>query len=1050
MLKTTIKLILFISLFIFLPNQNLEASEVTPSSITIPAVTLTEFSYSGNVNYLDIPESDWFSVTEPEAVNVGTYQAILSLLDPINSSWSDNSKEDIIIAFEITPMIITLPSVSVTTFRFTGEVQSPLVTPGAGSFVTGTAVSTAGIHTLEVRLFDPVNQVFENSKTTPVMITYEITPLEIAQPVVVLDTVPWLGFDNRPGVNISPGASLVGDLVSNAGIYTFYVVLDDPLNTVFEGGSNASIPIRFEITPRVITNPAIGVTQIAFSGNADGPEIMVYENSSISGSRVGLNVGSYSFEVVLDDPLNMVFENGTNAAFMVDFEITPKIITTPAVLITQFAWSGNVEEPIIDHDIYTTTTYSAISSVGIYSAFILLNDEDNFIFDNGTNVAIKVDYEITPMIVSLPSISVTSYGFTSFDTFLDIQLGVGSNITGTVMATSVGIYTVTVRLDFPDNQTFEDGSIDPITISWEITPLEIGMPVTVFTGSAWSGNENRPEVNVSDGAILTGDLVSDVGIYTFYVELEDPLNTIFSNGSSNPIPVPFEITPMIIDDPLVLNDSFIWQPSLDQTPGIQVAFGSLVTGVMIASNVGSYEVIISVNDPLNQSFEDGSTKKTVTWEITPYIVEVPTFDTLTFSYHPSGAGLTYEDPYVLTSNLQNTKIGSHEALFTLKYPDNTMFENNEDEIKVTYTIEKAVIDLSVLSWDYTFAFNENGLPRTVLLENVPSVLEITYSNHTASEAGIYTASAVAVVDTTFYTLENEIPLLTWKINQKETIDFPIIADESFIYDGLEKHPSYNVSESVTVITVSSVNAGIYEVIFNLNNPDLMMWEDGSVDPLIETYTIEKALIDLNEISLEETFFLEGAVDIQLNNVPDEITVSFTAIETTGRHPLILGVTYASLNYTLLERETPLTYTVYPNDIFLDEDMIMVDERLSIVKRDLDEYLESVEAISLEDGTFIESYRVYTFEADTELDIEDLLSDITYTLPNTTTLLYIYDESLNQFTPYEDTIIRLGDVILELELGVSDDGLSIPLIITGITGLIGVSLTTTILIFKKRK
>jgi hypothetical protein len=982
-------------------------------------------------------------------VNVGFYQVTLSLLDPVHSSWSDDTKEDIVITFEITPMVILLPAVSVTSFAFDGTIQTPLVTPGAGSFVTGASVSVAGIHTLEVRLFDKDNLIFENGSNADIIIEYEIAKKEIALPVAVLTQVAFTGFLNYPGVNISDGAILVGDYVSQAGLYSFYVELIDPLNTAFENTSITRVAIPFEIKPRVVTVPAVGITSFAFTNFYDGPDILAYEGSIISGTRVALNVGVYQVSVVLEDPLNSVFSNGTNAAFIIDFKITPKVITTPAVLITQFAWSGNIESPMIDHGDYTYTSFSAIADAGIYQAFIVLNDEDNMIFDNGTNVAIQITYQINPMIVSLPAVLVTSYGFTSFDTFVDFTKGIGSNVTGTLMATSVGIYSLTFSLDNPTNQRFEDGTIEPITLDWEITTMVISNPAIVRDKAGWTGSDDYPGVILAPGSKLEGDLVSNVGIYTFYVSLEDPLNTVFENGSSEDIPVVFEIEPMIIDDPTVVKDTFTWEIDLSHVLGITASLGSSVTGTTLASEAGTYTAKVEVDHPGNQTFEDGATEKTITWTIEKKEIDVPSSSATPFSYHPDGSGPINDNPYLVGSNLTQSGLGTFNAVFTLKYPDNTLFKNGETLVMVPYTITKAVIDLSLLSWDYEYAFNADGTIKTVTLEEIPLGLTVTYSNHTGSATGTYTATAIGSADPDFYILEGTMAPLSWAIVSKENLSLPGITDESLIYTGNLQIPEYLISQGVLVTTETSIDAGTYTITFSLIDPNMTQWEDGTLSDIVETYTIEKASLDLNQVTLTEAYFLEGAVDIRLENVPEGVTLDFDVNQNTGHHLLILSVTYNAMNYQLVPRNTVLSYTVYPSTINLpNQDIYVFDETLRFEREILATYEDEIEAIDLEINQTLEDSIVYTWRSRTSLMIEDVLNDITFRINNPSKTLYLFNSATERFERFNGGEIHLGDIILEttlVELPQETPESNIVILVIAVSG--GVIITGGFIAFK---
>jgi hypothetical protein len=293
---------------------------------------------------------------------------------------------------------------------------------------------------------------------------------------------------------------------------------------------------------------------------------------------------------------------------------------------------------------------------------------------------------------------------------------------------------------------------------------------------------------------------------------------------------------------------------------------------------------------------------------------------------------------------------------------------------------------------------------------------VTYSNHTGSAIGSYTATASIDVDTDFYLLEGSIPSLTWSIVLKELIMFPVVTDEALIYNGIAQIPEYFITKDVIVITEVSINAGSYTLTFRLKDPNTTQWEDLSTQDIIETYTIEKAPIDLNEITLNSSVFLLNDIELTLENIPEGVSLDFTVTPRTGNHHLILNPTYSAMNYHLIERETPLSYTVVPNEIYFpNQNVYIVDETLRFDRVDLKSYESYLDTLILEENTTIESFIIYSWNTESPLLSEALLNRITYHVQNPSKTLFVWDQDSLSFIPFIGGTISLDAIILEASI-----------------------------------
>jgi hypothetical protein len=112
----------------------------------------------------------------------------------------------------------------------------------------------------------------------------------------------------------------------------------------------------------------------------------------------------------------------------------------------------------------------------------------------------------------------------------------------------------------------------------------------------------------------------------------------------------------------------------------------------------------------------------------------------------------------------------------------------------TLSIIKPTLDLDLITWNYESSFTYDGTVKTVLLENVPTPITVTYLGNTATNAGDYTASVTISYDTNTYDISGSIPELFWVIDQA-TYD---LSNVTWSYTGTPF--AYDMTEKTVTIT----------------------------------------------------------------------------------------------------------------------------------------------------------------------------------------------------------------------------------------------------------
>ena len=244
---------------------------------------------------------------------------------------------------------------------------------------------------------------------------------------------------------------------------------------------------------------------------------------------------------------------------------------------------------------------------------------------------------------------------------------------------------------------------------------------------------------------------------------------------------------------------------------------------------------------------------------------------------------------------EKTAAGSYTATatFTLKAEFAANYELSSPSATKAWKINKAALDLSGLTWDYTVPFTYDKTEKKVLITNLPDKVEVAYTDNAKTAAGTYTAKATFTLKAEFapnYELSKASDTKEWKIN-KATLDLSALQwnyTEDFEYDGTEKKVELvNVPEEVSVAYTDNAKteAGTYtaKATFTLKadyaaNYDLSTTSLDLTWKIKQAATPEKIQIDVSGISWDYTtpFEYDGnEKTVALKNVPDHVEVEYS-------------------------------------------------------------------------------------------------------------------------------------------------------------------------------
>ena len=180
---------------------------------------------------------------------------------------------------------------------------------------------------------------------------------------------------------------------TDAGVYVASVSfsLRDENNYELVG----SVPnLVWEIRKRAISKPQVtSNTEFVYDGNPK--TITINQNVdyySISGNT-SIGAGEYIAKVSLVDPANTMWTDSTNTPIEYTWTILKQVVAIPD-FSTQVEYTGeSVGLNIKNSELYTVYGASG-TSLGEYTAILVLNDSNNYMWENTENLLIEVNWEI--------------------------------------------------------------------------------------------------------------------------------------------------------------------------------------------------------------------------------------------------------------------------------------------------------------------------------------------------------------------------------------------------------------------------------------------------------------------------------------------------------------------------------------------------------------------------------------------------------------------------------------------------------------------------------
>lgn len=332
------------------------------------------------------------------------------------------------------------------------------------------------------------------------------------------------------------------------------------------------------------------------------------------------------------------------------------------------------------------------TNAGTYEVTLSLKDKVNYCWYDETTEDKTATWEIVKAKLSVRSsyeyysgeeISVTSENFFAYNKHANLV-----DITGTTSATNAGTYNVTLSLKDKANTIWSDETTEDKIVTWEIQKRIIYLQS--YKWETYSGEElSAYNVIVADSHAvdfvnITGTAsATNVGVYEITLSLKDKENTIWSDGTTEDKTVQWRIFPAMV---------FLYTRAIEYTgdvititpayfTGFEYADSCTISGTTSATEIGTYNVTLSLKDKANTTWGDGTTEdKNVTWEIVKAKLTV-------LCYRPLYTG-------------EEITVTSADFILAEEYADYiTISGQTSGTEKGTYTVTVSLADKENMTWD---------------------------------------------------------------------------------------------------------------------------------------------------------------------------------------------------------------------------------------------------------------------------------------------------------------------------------------------------------------
>lgn len=396
---------------------------ITKIKLEKPVMMTPEMEYSGNPMTPLVINFDYTKITltgTHTATNKGDYTVTYAITDKANYEWDDGTDTDITLSWSIVKAKLPKPTMSILSYPYTGESITPIVSNYNSDLLSTTGSYSAtniGDYTVTLIINDKTNYEWEDETNNDITLNWSIVKAKLPKPIMEVNSYSYTGESITPTVlnyNSSVMTSTGSTSATNVDDYTITYSIIDKTNYEWEDGTNIDEILDWRILPFTYIKPTInGESTFEYNGNVQSITIDngTSDGFTSSGTTSETNAGNYSIVYSLKDKTNTSWPDGTNTDITLNWSITKVKLPKPIINgSTEFVYDGDYHGLSFNNlDISTeTVTNNSHIDVDSYSSTILINDINNYEWEDGTYTALVFTWSITKANIN-PTVSINDY-----------------------------------------------------------------------------------------------------------------------------------------------------------------------------------------------------------------------------------------------------------------------------------------------------------------------------------------------------------------------------------------------------------------------------------------------------------------------------------------------------------------------------------------------------------------------------------------------------------------------------------------------------------------
>lgn len=390
---------------------------VSGAKVEKPTVSGT-YTYNGEEQEVVINgfDEELMEVTNNTGTLANDYVAHVSLKDTNNYEWADGTNTTLDLAWSISKAKVNAPTMTTTSYTFTGENVTPEVTGYDETLMTvsgDTEKVDVGEYEIVYSLKDTNNYEWADGTTEDVKLAWNIGKTKVNLPTLEVNEFEYTASAVTPtATGFSPLLmTMSGDVEgTTVGNYELVIALKDKENYEWANGGVEDVKLAWSITKAKVNIPTLSKTTYTFTGETITPELTGYNETlmTVSGNNAKVETGEYELVVSLKDVANYEWSNGKTEDVKFAWSITKATLVKPTLVKTTYNYTGEEITPELEGFDEATMTKGGIylgSPVGEYTIKISIKDKNKYTWADGTTDDVQFKWYIS---FGVPVLSATS------------------------------------------------------------------------------------------------------------------------------------------------------------------------------------------------------------------------------------------------------------------------------------------------------------------------------------------------------------------------------------------------------------------------------------------------------------------------------------------------------------------------------------------------------------------------------------------------------------------------------------------------------------------